>query len=376
MPRPVINLDLLSTAPLPKNEPTDRDSLDEAREAFRKLIGAAYADEIFFTSSATESANWALKGLAWPAALNGKKHLVLSCVEHPAVEESARYLESTGCSVARLGVDGFGRITLEHLQKALQPDTFLVATHLGNYDVGTLQPVREISAICQEKKIPFFCDASTTGGWLPINVQELGCDLLSLAPHRFYGPQGVGVLYVRRGLKLTPLIHGGRQEFQQRAGMENSRGVIGAGLAAKMAWEALPERSIKCRELQSLFLEKLGSAVTQWKLNGAFSGSERDPHHLSISFLHVEAEALALRLDLRGIKVGANTGCRTRELRTSRVLNVLGVELEWALGTVLIGLSDKLSEEDVSRAVDEIAIAVGKLRGMSSAWKAESVTSL
>jgi cysteine desulfurase len=345
MPRPVINLDLLSTAPLPKNEPTDRDSLDEAREAFRKLIGAAYADEIFFTSSATESANWALKGLAWPAALNGKKHLVLSCVEHPAVEESARYLESTGCSVTRLGVDGFGRITLEHLQKALQPDTFLVATHLGNYDVGTLQPVREISAICQEKKIPIFCDASTTGGWLPINVQELGCDLLSLAPHRFYGPQGVGVLYVRRGLRLTPLIHGGRQEFQQRAGMENSRGVIGA-------------------------------AVTQWKLNGAFSGSERDPHHLSISFLHVEAEALALRLDLRGIKVGANTGCRTRELRTSRVLNVLGLELEWALGTLLIGLSDKLSEEDLSRAVNEIAIAVGKLRGMSSAWKAESVTSL
>lgn len=347
-----------------------RIALGESREPFRCLIHAALEEEILFTSGATESVNMAIKGVAWASAEAGKIHIVLSEIEHPAVEESVRFLETQGFTATRVAVDPEGRVSPDSIREALRPDTCLVAIHLGNYDSGTVQSIREIGTWCRTFSVPLFCDASLSGGWLPIHVQAMGIDLMSMAPHRFGGPTGVGVLYRRRNIELEPLIHGGRQEFMSRAGTENMEGIVGAAVSARLAFEGMDSRVEKCRNLQTLFLNRLSEVTTDWKLNGPQPGPERDPHHLSLSFLHVEAEALALRLDLKGIQVGAGTGCRSRELKLSPVLNAMGVSKEWALGTLLIGLSEGLGEQDIDRAVMEIASAVSKLREMSAGWKA------
>lgn len=346
-----------------------RIALGESREPFRCLIHAALEEEILFTSGATESANLAIKGVAWASADSERIHIVLSEIEHPAVEESVRFLESQGFTATRVAVDPEGRVSPDSIREAIRPDTCLVAAHLGNYDSGTVQPIAEIGAVCRQLSVPLFCDASLSGGWLPINVQAMGIDLLSLAPHRFGGPSGVGVLYRRRNSVLEPLLHGGRQEFMFRAGTENVEGIVGAAVSARLASDGIALRLERCVALQRLFLARLSEEVTHWRLNGPEPGPGRDPHHLSISFQHVEAEALALRLDLRGIQVGAGTGCRSRELKLSPVLAAMGVPKEWALGTLLIGLSETLSEQEIDRAVKEIAAAVAKLREMSAGWK-------
>jgi cysteine desulfurase len=351
-----------------------REALREARASFQKMMQAASAEEILFTSGGTESANLAIKGVAWASASSGKKHLVLSQIEHPAVEESVRFLEKQGFHATRVAVEQDGRIYPDSIRDAIREDTCLVAIHQANHDLGTVQPVAEIAGICRQQSVPLFCDASSSGAWLPLKVQDLGADLVSLSPHRFYGPRGVGILYHRGNLTLESLIHGGRQEFQLRAGTENMEAIVGAGVAARLASNESSRREIRCRQLQSFFLERLAAGLTHWNLNGAQPGPGRDPHHLSISFQHVEAEALALRLDLRGMEVGALTGCRTRDLKLSPVLKALGVPKEWALGTILIGLSESLQEADMERACDEIISAVGKLREMSAGWKSRGLT--
>lgn len=342
-----------------------RKALAEARKSFQGMLNAADPEEVIFTGSGTESANLVLKGLAWKASAQGRKHLVLSAIEHPAVTESLRFLEGHGFECSRIGVDAQGRVNPQEMLDAIRPDTFLMVIHQGHYDVGTLQDVEVLGQGCAAAGVSIFCDASSLGGWMPLDVRVMKVDLLSLSPHRFFGPTGVGVLYRRKGCLLESLIHGGPQEFGLRAGMENTEAIVGAGIAAELSQVGASRREENCRAKQRRFLDRLRTALVDWQLNGPEPGPWRDPHHLSLSFDGIEGEALALRLDLRGIRVSAGTGCRSRELRLSPALLAMGVPKERALGTIRIGLNETMTDADTDRAVEELALAVNKLRGMN-----------
>jgi cysteine desulfurase len=339
-----------------------RAALSEARKAFQHFLHARSVDEIIFNSGPEESANRVIKGVAWASVSAGKKHLVLSEIEHPAVMESVRFLESQGFQATRVGVDAQGLIKPEEVRKALRPDTCLFITHHANHDVGSLQPVAELAQLCQTFSIPVFCDATVSGGWLPLDVESLHVQFLSLAPDRFFGPAGVGVLYRRSDVPLLPLIHGGREEMGMAVARENLPAILAAATALELVRDRLPERTQCCQKLQRQFLERLRENVEDWSLNGCEPGEQRAPQHLSLSFLGVDGQALALRLDLKGIEVGVGTGCQSQNLKISPVLRAMGVSKQAALGTLLIGLSETLSEEQLAWAVSEIAAAVRKLR--------------
>ncbi|HAV60955.1 MAG TPA: cysteine desulfurase NifS, partial [Verrucomicrobiales bacterium] len=211
-----------------------RDALARAREQFSVLVNAESPESILFTSSGTEAVNHAIKGLAWHSRRRGS-HIVCSAIEHPAVLASIEFLKRDGITCTRVPVDGEGFIDPGAVRRAITDETFLIATHAANYDAGTIQPVRELGAVAADAGVTFLVEANYTGGWLPLNVQELGIDLLTLSPHRFYGPKGVGVLYRNRRVRLAPLIHGGTQEAGLRAGIENVAAIVGAGVAAEQA---------------------------------------------------------------------------------------------------------------------------------------------
>ena len=343
-----------------------RDAIDAARERLAKLVNAAEPEEIIFTSSGTEAINHAVKGAALANRRFGS-HIVTTGIEHPAVLGSIAWLESQGFSSTRVGVDGQGRVDPDALGRAMTDETILVCLHHANLDLGTVQPVAEVAELTGERGIPLFVDATASGGWLPIDVQQLGADLLALAPHRFYGPKGVGVLYKNRRARVEKLLHGGMQENEFRAGTENVAAIAGGGVAAEHAKAALGQRAAHAAKLQVRLLEGIRQAVEGVHLNGPEPGDERLPHQLSLSTGGVEGEGQALMLDMRGVAVASGAACTTRSMRLPPALRAIGRDADLAKGTTLWGIGRDTTEAEIDRAIESFAAVTARLRSMTPA---------
>lgn len=344
-----------------------RDALSKVREQIARFINAASPDEIIFTSSGTEAANLAIKGVAYGNVRRGR-HIVTSSIEHPSVLNSIEFLEQQGFTCTRVKVDAEGRINPNDIAAAITPETILISVHLSNHDIGTLQPIEAIGKLAQEHAISLYVDASTAGGWVPIDVQRAGVSLLSLAPHRFYGPKGVGVLFQQRRVRLNPLIHGGVQEGGRRAGTENIPAIVGAGVAAEVAQRELQKRAAHVAKLQSALWEGLRGRISHIKLNGPPPGPERLCTNLSMSVEFVEGEGLMLMCDTRGIAFASGTACVSKAIKASPVLSAIGLDHSLALGAIILSLGKDNTAEDVDYVVDVLPKMVERLRSMSPAW--------
>lgn len=345
-----------------------REALAKARAQIARLINAASPEEILFTSGGTESANLAVKGVAYACQRQGH-HIVLSAVEHPAVLRSVEFLQKQGFTATIVEVDHSGHVDPAAVAAAITDRTTLICVHHVNHDIGTIEPIREIGQIAAERGIAFFADASASGGWLPIDVQAMGVQLLSLSPHRFYGPKGVGVLYRNRQARLVGMVQGGMQEEGRRAGTENVPGIVGAGAAAELASRALPARIARTTELQQRLWQGLGQAIPHLKLNGPAPGPARLSTNLNVSPECVEGEGLMLLCDMQGVAFASGTACVSKALKTSHVLSAIGLDPESARAAVLLSLGQTNTAHEIDDAVGVMARATAKLRAMSPAWE-------
>ena len=338
-----------------------REAIATAREQCAQLIGGT-PEEILFTSSGTEANNLAVKGTAFAQRERGN-HIVLSNIEHPSIEQSVAWLEENGFEATRVPVDAVGRVSPEAIAAAITDQTILIATHHASHDLGTLQDIPAIGAIAAARAIPFLVDATASGGWLPIDVAAANISLLTLAPHRFGGPQGAGVLYRNRRSPLAPIIHGGTQEDGFRAGTENLAAIIGAGAAAM-----LPRIDVSA--LQHQLHAGLMKTIEPFRLNGAELGAGRLPTHLNYSIEGIEGEGLALALDLQGIAIASGAACVTKNLAVPPALTAIGLDAASAKGNVLLSLGRDTTAADIDHVLEIIPKQVVKLRSLSPAWDA------
>jgi len=344
-----------------------RDALAKARSQYAALINAESPDDIIFTSDGTESANLAIKGVAYANQRKGT-HLVVSETEHPSVINSIEFLEKQGFTCTRVKVDKEGVIDPAGVRAALTDKTTLIAVHHVNHDIGTIEPIKEIAKIANERGIPFYVDAEASAGWLPIDVQSWGVNLLSFSPHRFYGPKGVGVLYRNRKARLVSIIHGGVQEGGRRAGTENVPSIVGGGVAAEIALREMPERMAHTARLQKRLWEGLKTRVPYIKLNGPEPGPKRISTNLNISTEFIEGEGQLLLCDMHGIAVASGSSCVSKSLKISHVLAAIGLDHALAQGNLILSLGKDNTEEDMDYVVETFAKIVDKLRTMSPMW--------
>ena len=344
-----------------------RDALAEARRRIAALINAESPEEIFFTSCGTEAANLAVKGVAYANQRRGN-HLVVSATEHPSVLSSVEFLEKQGFTCTRVGVDAEGWVDPEAVRAALTDQTILVAVHHANHDIGTIQSINEIGRITGERGIAFFVDATTSGGWLPIDVQAMGANLLSLSPHRFYGPKGAGVLYRNRLARLVSVLHGGVQENGRRAGTENVPAIVGSGVAAEAARVELPQRIAHTGRLQRRLWTALRERIPYIQLNGPEPGPRRISTSLNLSTEFIEGEGQLLLCDLNGIAVASGSSCVSKSLKISHVLAAIGLDHALAQGNLILSLGKDNTDTEVDYVVETFAGIVAKLRGMSPMW--------
>ncbi len=339
-----------------------REAIDIAREQCAKLINGT-PEEILFTGSATEANNLAVKGVALSQRKQGN-HIVLSNIEHPSIDQSVVWLEDNGFTATRVAVNGEGCVAPNDIAEATTDRTVLIVTHHASHDLGAVQDITSIGAIAKARRIPFLVDATASGGWLPIDVQAPNISLLSLAPHRFHGPQGIGILYHNRRVPLTPQIHGGLQEDGRRSGTENIAAIAGAGAAAALA---IPTH---ISGLQSKLHEGLFNRIEHIRLNGPKPGACRLPSHLNYSIEHIEGEGLALALDLQGIAIASGAACVTKNMAVPPALAAIGLDAALAKGNVLLSLGRDISVDDIDHVLDIIPKQVDKLRAMSPTWGA------
>ncbi|MBW1989188.1 MAG: cysteine desulfurase [Deltaproteobacteria bacterium] len=342
------------------------EALAKAREQVAGLIGANLPREVVFTSCGTESVNLAIKGTAWAAGEKGK-HIVTTNIEHNAVIRSLRRLKQMGFSITSVPVDGKGRVDPATVAKAIRKDTVLVSVMWANNEMGTIQPVEEISRVCREKKVPLHVDAVDAVGLIPVNVEELGAQLVSFASNPYGGPAGVGGLYIRRGTRLWPLLDGGVQEGRNRAGTENLLGVIGMGEAARLAAETLPARMEYARGLRNRLLEKLPRVVDDFLVNG--DPDNCLPNLVSVSIRHLEGESIMLMLDEEGVAVSTRSACASGSLRASHVLLSAGLDFADAQGTLVISFGPQNTEADVDRFLEVLGPTVKSLLAISPLYK-------
>jgi cysteine desulfurase len=344
-----------------------REAVAVARSQIAALIHAESPDEIIFTSDGTESANLAIKGSAYASQRRGN-HIVTSQIEHPAVIHSMEFLETQGFTSTRVKVDRQGIIDPAEVRAALTDKTVLIAVHLVNHDIGTIEPIREIGEIAGREGIALYVDAEAGAGWLPIDVQELGANLLSFSPHRFYGPKGVGVLYRNRRARLAGLLHGGGQENGWRAGIENVPAIVGAGVAAATALREGAKWSAHCLRMQQRLWDGLRAGIPYLQLNGPEPGPGRAPTNLNISTEFIEGESQVLLCDMHGIAVAGATGCVSKSIKASHVLSAIGLSRALAQGAVIMSPGKDNTEEEMDYVVETFAKIVGKLREMSPTW--------
>ena len=339
--------------------------MDDARQTVADLIGATNASEIYFTSGGSESDNWAIKGVANALAKKGKKHIVTSKFEHHAVLHTCAALEKQGFEVTYLEVYENGIVKPEDVKAAIRPDTALVTIMYANNEIGTIQPIAEIGAICREAKVLFHTDAVQAMGNVPINVVEDNIDLLSLTAHKFHGPKGCGALYVRRGVRPEILIDGGAQEKGRRAGTENVAGIVGLAEALKIAVNTMSERREKLTAMRNRLVDGL-LKIERSRLNG--DRDMRLPGNMNMCFEGIEGESLLLKLDLAGISASSGSACTSGSLDPSHVLLSIGLPHEIAHGSLRISFSDNNTEEDVDYILETVPGVVEYLRSFSPLW--------
>ncbi len=383
-----------------------REAIKSAREQIAQFINAEAGENILFTGSSTEAINLAIKGSAF--AQRGGKHIVLSTAEQPGVNASVEWLSNYGFTSTKVPVDGEGRISLEALKASIRDDTILVCVHHANLDIGTIQRMNDISEITRPRGVALFVDATASAGWIPVNVQALKADLLALAPHRFYGPKGIGILYRHRRARISPIVHGLDLDVA-----ENVAGIVGAGKAAALASSLFAERGegqdygdfvlnsgnpsplpskgrepgvwtfcdplpsegrgqgegSSLRSLQERFLSELYHAVPHVRLNGPPPGPERLPNNLNISIEFIEGEGLALMVDVKGLALASGAACVTKTMRVPPVLAAIGLPESLARGNVIVSFGHENTEAEVQFAVATIAKAVDVLREMSPLWE-------
>ncbi|MDI6725855.1 MAG: cysteine desulfurase family protein [Smithellaceae bacterium] len=340
------------------------EALDTAREKVASLINAK-ASEIVFTSGGTESVNQAIKGIGF---LNGKKrsHIITSNIEHQAVQKSLRTLMKSGLRVTSLPVDKYGLVDPAAVEKAISDDTILVTIMHANNEIGTLEPIAEIGKITRSRGIVFHTDAIASIGVIPFDVDEMGVDLASLAANQFYGPPGIGALYIRAKTKIKPLIEGGIQENGQRAGTENMIGIVGMGKAAELAKKEMPVRMEHLLRLKRAFIERL-ETIDEIILNG--HPTQCLPHLLSFSVKYVEGEAMVVLMDEKGVCLSTRSACATGSLRASHVLMALGCDYTAAQGTLIFSCGIMNTLEEMEKTVEHLKNSVAFLRNMSPIYK-------
>ncbi len=337
-----------------------RKAVEKARRQVAAAIGAE-PREILFTGGGSESDNLAVKGTAF--ALQGKgKHIITTAIEHHAVLNTCEWLEKQGFEVTYLRPGAEGRIDPQDVRNALREDTILISVMAANNEIGTIEPTAEIGAIAREAGVTFHVDAVQAAGAVPIGVNAWNADLLSLSAHKFYGPKGVGALYVRRGVRIDPLIHGGEQERGLRAGTENTAGIVGMGQAIEEAAAALEENSRKTSFLRDRLTQGILSVVPDVKLNGPREG--RLTNNCSVCFERVDGEALLLRLDLAGIAGSAGSACTAGSQETSHVLKAIGLTEEEARGSLRLTTGPENTEEEIDETVRAVKEIVEDLRKM------------
>lgn len=340
-------------------------AVDEARE---RVAQALHADksEIFFTGGGSEADNWALKGIAFANRHRGN-HIITTQIEHHAILHTCQFLEKNGFEVTYLPVDSEGIVDVAELEKAITDKTLLVSIMFANNEIGAIEPVKEIGRICRAKKVLFHTDAVQAVGHIPIDVKEMNIDLLSLAAHKFYGPKGVGALYIRKGIKIDNLIHGGGQERGRRAGTENIAGIAGLGKALALAVEEMDAENKRLARLRDKLIEGL-TRIPHSRLNGP-AGDRRTPGNVNICFEFIEGEAMLLLLDSKGISASSGSACTSGSLDPSHVLLAIGLPHEIAHGSLRLTLGSSTTEQDVEYVLEVLPGIVQRLRDMSPLWK-------
>jgi len=339
-------------------------AVQEARETVAAAIGAQ-PEEIYFTSGGTESDNWAILGSADAQAKKGR-HLITSTIEHHAVLETVEYLEKRGYEVTRIPVDSDGLVDPAEVARAIRADTILVSIMHANNEVGTVQPLAEIGRVTREAGVLFHTDAVQTTGKVPIGVDDLNVDMLSMSGHKFYGPKGVGAMYLRKRARITPLLHGGAQERNRRAGTHNVPGIVGLAKALEIALPRMADDAAREAALRDRLWERLRYGIVGIYLNG--HPTRRLANNLSVRLDGIEGESMILMLDMEGICVSSGSACTTGSLDPSHVLLALGIPAEHAHGSLRVTLGRSTSEEDVDRFLEVFPPIVERLRQMSPVW--------
>ena len=342
-------------------------AVDEARDTVASLIGAK-PSEIYFTSGGTESDNWALRGAAHANAERGK-HLIVSAVEHPAMIATARELQKEGFEVTFAAVDEFGKVDLQKLKDSIRPDTTFIGVMTANNEIGTLQPVAEISALARERGITFFTDAVQAAGALKLNVKEPAVDMLSFSGHKFYGPKGVGVLYVRSGVRVGKIITGGHQERSMRGGTTNVPGIVGLAEAFRLANEEMAQNNAHVSAIRDRFIARVLREIPYVKLNG--HPKDRLPNNANFSFRYIEGESLLFSLDLAGIAVSSGSACSSGSLEPSHVLLATGLPEGLAHGSIRFSFGKENTAEQIDIAVEKLKEIVVRLRNLSPLFPKE-----
>ncbi len=343
-----------------------QEKLDEAREIVAKCINAARPNEIYFTSGGSEADNQALLSAARGQVAKGKKHLITLNIEHHAILHTMRKLENEGFEVTYLAPESNGIVDVEKVKNAMRDDTALVSIMFANNEMGAIQPIAEIGALCKERKILFHTDAVQAAAHLPIDVQAMNIDMLSMSGHKFHGPKGVGVLYARNGIKLVNVIEGGAQERGKRAGTCNVPGDMAFAVALKEGCDKMEENNKKVTALRDRLIDGL-SDIEHSKLNG--DRVKRLPGNVNYSFEGVEGESLLLALDLAGIACSSGSACTSESLDPSHVLLGMGVPVEAAHGSLRFSLNEENTEEQVDYIIEKVHEVVAHYRELSPFWE-------
>jgi len=336
-------------------------AIEEARERVAQLIHAK-PEEIFFTSSGSESNNFALKGLALAQRDRGT-HIVISAVEHQSILHSAKKLEKLGFTHSLVPVDKWGMADPEEVRKAMTEKTMLVSIMLANSEIGTIEPIREIAEICRSQDVLFHTDAVAAVGNIPVDVSKLGVDALSLSGNQFYGPKGSAALFLKKGTRILPFIDGGIQEAGRRAGTEDVAGIVGLGKAAEIAKKEMESRTEKIKPLRDKLVELLPKKVDHVILTG--HPEKRLPHHASFCIEFIEGEAMLLNLDMQGIAASSGSACTSKALKASHVLLAMGIDHALAQGSLVFSLTEKTASEDIDYLLEVFPPIIERLRKMS-----------
>ncbi|MDR1705302.1 MAG: cysteine desulfurase NifS [Clostridiales bacterium] len=339
-------------------------AVSEARTQVAEAIGAASMEEIYFTAGGSESDNWAIQGVCSAA---GEGHIITTAFEHHALMNTCKSLEKKGFSVTFLKPSAKGYIDPKAVEDAIRPDTVIISVMYANNEIGTVQPIAEIGAIARKHRITFHTDAVQAAGHIPVDVVGMNADLLSLSAHKFYGPKGVGAMYIKKGTKISPLIFGGMQEFNKRAGTHNVSGIVGLGKALELACEEMEEERERITGLRDKLINGILNNIPHAKLNGGLE--PRLPGNVNISFRFIESEAILNLLDFKGICASSGSACNSDSLEASHVLLAIGMSHEEANGTIRFSLGRYNTEEDIGFLLESLPPVVEKLRAMSPLYE-------